>query len=159
MNGQDFLDHYQGTNDPVTRIDPTVDYAIKTPTEHPIYENRDVHRFKNALESSQSDINDTLLGDLMRAAHQRYSRCGLGTEQTDALVDLVYEYGLDHGLIGAKITGGGSGGTVAVLGHTRAADTIGQLLDEFAARYGYSPTCFEGSSDGAMHRPVVVTRI
>jgi L-arabinokinase len=55
--------------------------------------------------------------------HYSYSACGLGSDGTDRLVHLVQE--LQHSaaskseggtLYGAKITGGGSGGTVCVIG-------------------------------------------
>ena len=53
------------------------------------------------------------------------------------------------GLYGAKITSGGSGGTVAVLGHVGA----GEAIDDVAARYerelGHRPHIFAGSSPGA----------
>lgn len=55
--------------------------------------------------------------------HYSYSACGLGSDGTDRLVQLVQQ--MQHGksskhddgtLYGAKITGGGSGGTVCVIG-------------------------------------------
>ena len=51
----------------------------------------------------------------MYESHASYSACGLGSDGTDRLVQLVREAGPAAGLYGAKITGGGSGGTVAVL--------------------------------------------
>ena len=44
-----------------------------------------------------------------------YTRIGLGCEETDLLVELGRDAGPDKGIYGAKITGGGSGGTVAFL--------------------------------------------
>ena len=55
------------------------------------------------------------LGELMYESHASYGACGLGSGGTDLLVKLVRESGLATGLYGAKITGGGSGGVVAVL--------------------------------------------
>ena len=55
--------------------------------------------------------------------HYSYSACGLGSDGTDRLVQLVQD--IQHSdasqsegstLCGAKITGGGSGGTVCVIG-------------------------------------------
>ena len=55
--------------------------------------------------------------------HYSYSACGLGSDGTERLVQLVQEMqhgkvfkGEDGTLYGAKITGGGSGGTVCVIG-------------------------------------------
>ena len=58
------------------------------------------------------------------------------------------EAGPAAGLYGAKITGGGSGGTVAVL----AAQGRRAAIDEIARRYqqetGRAATVFDGSSSG-----------
>nr|GFD10459.1 L-arabinokinase-like isoform X1 [Tanacetum cinerariifolium] len=55
--------------------------------------------------------------------HYSYSACGLGSDGTDRLVQLVQEMqhrkpsvSGDGTLYGAKITGGGSGGTICVIG-------------------------------------------
>lgn len=55
--------------------------------------------------------------------HYSYSACGLGADGTDRLVQLVQEAQHskssrteDGTLYGAKITGGGCGGTVGVIG-------------------------------------------
>ena len=53
-----------------------------------------------------------------RRSTDRYrcsGRCGLGSDGTDRLVMQV-ENQRGNGLYGAKITGGGSGGTVCVIG-------------------------------------------
>ena len=64
------------------------------------------------------------LGALMYESHASYGRCGLGSQGTDRLVELVRAEGPAAGLYGARITGGGSGGTVAVLGRRDAAPAI-----------------------------------
>lgn len=56
-------------------------------------------------------------------SHQSYSKCGLGSHGTDRLVSLVKQSGQQPSrdgaaFFGAKITGGGCGGTVCVLGRT-----------------------------------------
>lgn len=55
---------------------------------------------------------------LILQCHFSYSACGLGSNGTDRLVSLVQEMQHSEGgtLFGAKITGGGSGGTVCVIG-------------------------------------------
>ena len=50
----------------------------------------------------------------MYGSHESYSRCGLGSERTDEIVNLMRSQQAD-GIAGAKITGGGSGGTVCAL--------------------------------------------
>lgn len=100
-----------------------------------------------------------LLGELMLQSHASYSACGLGSDGTNRLVNIVRQHmmaarraGTPPALYGAKITGGGSGGTVCVLG---LAGPAGQAaVDAVAAQYreetGYQPFVFAGSSMGAV---------
>jgi L-arabinokinase len=94
------------------------------------------------------------MGELMYAAHDSYTACGLGSEATDALVNLVKEAGPASGLYGAKITGGGSGGTVAILGRAGAAGSIEAVADRYRAVTGRETRVFRGSSPGAYSTPV-----
>jgi L-arabinokinase len=89
------------------------------------------------------------MGDLMYAAHASYSACGLGSDGTDLLVDLVRRRGPQSGLYGAKITGGGSGGTVAILGRHDAGPAVDELAREYTERTGRETYVFCGSSPGA----------
>src|SRR5439155_6506088 len=72
-------------------------------------------RQKRAREAAFAPLED---GELM------YSACGLGSERTDLLVRLVREAGPRAGLCGAKIAGGGSGGTVAILARSDAGGAV-----------------------------------
>jgi L-arabinokinase len=89
------------------------------------------------------------LGSLMSASHDSYAACGLGSSGTDALVALVHDAGRARGLYGAKITGGGSGGTVAVL----ARRGVRAEVDAIAARYtretGRPSSVIAGTSEGS----------
>ena len=85
----------------------------------------------------------------MVQSHASYSACGLGSDGTDALVELVREAGVERGLFGAKITGGGSGGTVAVLGRADAEGAVQEIAGRYAEQSGRSPHVFSGSSPGA----------
>jgi galactokinase len=86
---------------------------------------------------------------LMYQSHASYSRCGLGSAETDRLVALVRSAGHRAGLYGAKITGGGSGGTVAVLGRGGADAVVATIAEQFAEETGHMPQVFSGSSPGA----------
>lgn len=62
--------------------------------------------------------------------HYSYNACGLGSDGTDRLVKLVQDSQLkkpstseNGALFGAKITGGGSGGSVCVLGRNSLQST------------------------------------
>ena len=54
-----------------------------------------------------------------------------GSRGTDRLVEMVREAGPEAGLYGAKITGGGSGGTVAVFGREDAEETVRAIAREY----------------------------
>jgi L-arabinokinase len=148
--GVDFLERFGGSTDAATTIDAGRTYAVRAATEHPILENARVRRFRALLAdgAGRPEVCEEL-GALMYASHASYSACGLGSDGTDRLVSLAREAGAAAGLHGAKITGGGSGGTVAVLATrgNRAA------VDEIARRYrqetGRDTTVFAGSSSGA----------
>ena len=150
ISGAEFLSRYGGITDGVTRVRPDKMYAVRLPTAHPIYEHARVCRFAELLDPPVSDTAMRELGALMYASHASYSACGLGSAGTDLLVELVREAGEREGLYGAKITGGGSGGTVAVLGRRGADAAIARLAAEYARRTGHHPHLFSGSSPGAV---------
>ena len=85
----------------------------------------------------------------MYASHASYSACGLGSDGTDQLVALVREAGPSPGLYGAKITGGGSGGTVAVLAERGRQRTVGLIADRYGRESGHGSAVYVGSSDGS----------
>lgn len=151
IDGSNFIHHYHATHDTVTRINPQQSYPVRQATAHPVFEHHRVRLFAALLQSETvDDERAQILGELMYQAHESYSACGLGADATDAIVAQVRELGPKHGLYGAKITGGGSGGTVAVLGRPEAH----QYVQELARSYG-TGMLFAGSSDGAMQVDVV----
>ncbi|HZM86318.1 MAG TPA: galactokinase family protein [Blastocatellia bacterium] len=149
INGADFLAQFQGTTDPVSRISPEREYAVRIPTSHPIYENSRVKRFGQLMSEASDERHLEFMGELMYQSHASYSACGLGSEATDLLVRLVREAGVASGLYGARITGGGSGGTVAVLCRLDAGDAIMQVANRYAEATGFQPYVFTGSSPGS----------
>jgi galactokinase len=148
MSGQEFLDNYEGITDTVTSVDPFVDYPVLAATRHPIYEHDRVNSFAAILKNWRGNEQARELGDLMYESHQSYSRCGLGSTGTDALVALVRETAADD-LYGAKITGGGSGGTVAVLGRRGAGEAVYKVAARYREQSVYEPAIICGSSPGA----------
>lgn len=157
ISGAEFLARYGGTTDSVARVDPARTYALRQPTAHPILENARVHRFAAILNAgAPNEADHRELGSLMFAAHESYSACGLGSDGTDLLVDLVRDAGPDRGLFGAKITGGGSGGIVAVLGRKSAALAVHEIAQTYATRTGRAIGIHAGSSPGASEIPVQI---
>jgi L-arabinokinase len=158
MTGAAFLAEYGGFTDTVTVIDPAQSYAVRQPTAHPIYEHDRVQRFRTLLQTRPTDGRTlAALGDLMYQSHESYSACGLGSEGTDALVALVREAGPARGLFGAKITGGGSGGTVAVLARKGSRAAVDEIATRYERATGRAAAVISGSSDGAM-RFGIITR-
>lgn len=152
LRGADFLEEHRTHDDPVTRIQPDATYRVAGPTRHPIEENERVLRFIDALRAA--DGGDTaalhVAGECMFEAHASYrDNCHLSTPEVDFLVEAVRRRG--NGLFGAKITGGGTGGTVAVFGTLEAlAREIPGIAQEYSRRVGAMPDVFDGSSPGAM---------
>lgn len=154
MRGDAFLAGYGGTTDRVTRIDPAREYPLRNPTAHPVYEHFRIRAFEKLLRSearhgTDRDLQLKTLGAWMYASHESYSACGLGSEATGRLVALVRDLGPQRGLYGAKITGGGSGGTVAVLARRGSAEAIQAVAGRYERETGHRPYVFSGSSPGA----------
>ena len=85
----------------------------------------------------------------MYESHASYSACGLGSSGTDDLVALARAAGPARGVFGAKITGGGSGGTVALLTRADAGSVVEEIATRYAERSGRATYVFSGSSPGA----------
>lgn len=149
MRGEEFLLQYKGITDSVTVVESGRTYPVLRATRHPIYENARVNSFAEVLKNWKDLGQAAILGELMSLSHGSYSDCGLGSAGTDLLVDLVRRAGSAAGLYGARITGGGSGGTVAVLGDRNAGPAIEAIVDLYAQQTGYRPIVFSGSSPGA----------
>jgi L-arabinokinase len=152
LDGEAFLAHYGGTTDLVTRVDPARRYAVRTPTAHPIYEHERVTEWARRLTASgtaTAALDAARLGALMYESHASYSACGLGSDGTDRLVSLARAAGSARGIYGAKITGGGSGGTVAVLADASAGDTVRAIAREYAGETGRDAYVFDSTSPGA----------
>lgn len=118
MLGKDFLNKYE-TVDAITTISEQTNYQVLQCTSHPVLEYDRVLQFKNHITRLQDTKSidqriDILksMGNLMYQSHESYSECGLGSGRTDEIVALAKNI---PGIYGAKITGGGNGGTVCLL--------------------------------------------
>ena len=147
MSGAEFLERYGGITDAVTSVEPERWYHVRAAARHPVYEHARVTRFAELLGEGAAHFAE--LGELMYQSHKSYSSCCLGSPGTDELVRLVREASAASGLYGAKITGGGSGGTVAVLGLREAGGAVEAVAKEYARRTQREPLVISGSSPGA----------
>jgi L-arabinokinase len=152
--GSDFLSKYKTHDDPVTTVQPDATYRVVGPTRHPIAENERVLKFIEALNAAKAGDEKALVtvGELMHGAHESYrDNCRLSVPEVNFLVEAVRKRGPELGLYGAKITGGGTGGTVAVFGKIAALkEHIPQIATEYSRRVGEVPDIFEGTSPGAI---------
>jgi galactokinase len=149
IEGAEFLSRYKGATDTVTRVDPERSYAVRVPAAHPIYEHHRVRLFAGLLGGEINEERMKLAGELMYQSHASYSACGLGSAATDRIVELARAAGPGQGIYGAKITGGGSGGTVAILARRDAAESVLRIAELYAEAAGYQPYIFSGSSPGS----------
>jgi galactokinase len=147
LSGCDFLRLFGEHLDPFTSIDHNRSYPIRAAVRYAIEENFRIETVKMLLETfeqRESDSTLRLIGELLFQSHHAYTECGLGASVCDDLVALARQIGF----FGAKMTGGGGGGVVAVLGLADQEDTLKQLVTEYAAKHNGMPHVFEGSSDG-----------
>src|SRR5688500_18820043 len=144
ITGREFLDRYGPTIDRATTVEPDVSYHVQHATDHHVLEARRVRNFVRFLEDASRatgrERRDALnrAGHLTYASHLSYTNDAmLGADECDLLVQLVRERELS-GLYGAKITGGGSGGTVAVLADEgeRVDAAIAEIMSEYEKRTG-----------------------
>ena len=163
LRGGDFLASHPLHLDPHTRVLPEIDYPVLGATRYAVEENWRVNLFYEITARNAEGAGPGAagaLGELMYAAHLGYTDCGLASDATDLLVRLARREA-PHGILGAKITGGGAGGTVALLGYasTEAEDAIARIAADYRKESGLEPYLFDGSSPGADAFGVLKARI
>jgi L-arabinokinase len=152
VTGDDLLAENAVHPDPFTQIRPGVSYRVRDCTRYAVEEHQRIELFVELLrgfDEASSARTCRLLGDLMFQSHWSYTECGLGAKATDKIVSLVRDELGNGQLYGAKITGGGAGGTVAVLGSCEARESFHRVVERYAEHLGSQPYIFEGSSQGA----------
>ena len=152
--GKDFLSQYKVSIDPVTTIDEQKIYKPLVCGSHPVYENARVNEFKSLLKKfkKQDDKQASLIqmGNLMIQSHESYSAVGLGNEFTDKIVDMVRDTGTNNGLFGARVSGGGNGGTVCILSYGKEGKkAVKEIYDRYKKELKRKLFLFSGSSHGA----------
>ncbi len=152
LSGAEILASGRIHPDPFTVIRAEVNYRVRSCTRYAIEENQRIELFIELARGTTQHPSTAAfrqMGELMLQSHWSYTECGLGCEATDQLVELVRRHRGDDVLFGAKITGGGAGGTVAVLGAKDGGPAFQRVVDEYARLRSFQPYVFEGSSIGA----------
>jgi L-arabinokinase len=132
LSGAEFLTRHGPVDDPLSCIQPERRYPVRAAVAFPVEES-----FRSALAAhllrgvQAGDPHEALeaVGELMYQSHAGYSSIGLGCPETDAMVDAIRERGPGRGFYGARVSGGGSGGTVAVLLRSGAVPELRRLAE------------------------------
>jgi galactokinase len=152
ISGAEILSRGGEHPDPFTVVRPEVNYRVRACTRYAIEENQRIELFIELARGTTQQASIAAfrqMGELMFQSHWSYTECGLGCQATDQLIDLVRRHRGDDLLFGAKITGGGAGGTVAVLGSAQAERAFQKVVSDYAELQSFEPYVFEGSSIGA----------
>jgi galactokinase len=147
LSGREFLEGAGEHVDPFTKVDPDREYPVRAAVRYATEENIRVQMIYTLLEASiwsGSNSSLRLIGEILCQSHVAYSECGLGSDACDELVSRA----LKAGFFGAKMTGGGAGGVIAILGRAGDRHAIHSIAQEYAAGRGAMPHIFEGSSGG-----------
>ena len=153
--GEEFLEKYGETVDTATQVEPGKLYPVRSRVEHMIYENARTKQFIAIIKNADSDpehIQGYLreAGELMYASNTSYrDLAGLGSPEVDGLVSIAKKIGEQGGIYGAKITGGGGGGTVALLCYGSIENSLTQVLAAYKLAWGIDGELIRGNAAGA----------
>jgi galactokinase len=138
MTGAAFLAEFGGVADALSVIDPAHEYLVRASARFPVEES-----FRCALALALLQTLPSLapggaayvdalshIGELMRQSHRGYGSIGLGCHETDVMLERLAALGPARGIYGARMSGGGSGGTVAVLLERSALPQLEALARE-----------------------------
>lgn len=156
ISGKEFLHQCGVSIDKVTRIEENKIYRPRICAAHPVYENERINEFASLLMRFKKQENKTAflsrMGELMLQSHRSYNAVGLGNAFTDEIVDSVVKAGVENNVYGARITGGGSGGTVCVLGFGKEGkQTVKDIYNRYKKARKKKLFLFAGSSNGAFY--------
>lgn len=155
MDGSKFIEQFGKTVDNVTKVDLDKTYNVRDQVKHPIYENERVKQFIIALknigkysEKATSYLREA--GGLMYESNTSYrDLANLGSPEIDGIVNIARKIGERGGIYGAKITGGGGGGTVAILCYGDVSTALTQITSAYKLAWGIETETFSGSTSGA----------
>ncbi|RYG67724.1 hypothetical protein EON80_13035, partial [bacterium] len=123
ISGEDFLHRFATIDDPLSEVQAGKIYPLRNATLFAIEEHSRCQLTTMWLQKSEW----ALIGKLMFESHDGYTSIGLGSPETDDMVNAIRELGTTNGFYGARISGGGSGGTVVVLARRDALPLLQSL--------------------------------
>lgn len=140
MTGDMFLSLYGGLSGGIGAIEGDHPYAVRAATQFVIGEAARA-RFLRAFPPGSHSDNDQLaaLGELLYHSHAQADILGLSIDPANALVSLAMEMGPAAGIHGARLTGAGGGGTVAILARPGSTAAIAELCRLYEREIGLTP--------------------
>jgi L-arabinokinase len=108
ISGAEFLERWAETGDVITAVQPEVRYPVRASVLFGIEEHLRSGRALAALRRGEPEQ----LGPLLSASHAGYEGMGLGHPAVTATVETALA---TPGVLGARASGGGCGGTVVVI--------------------------------------------
>ncbi|MEJ1971558.1 MAG: hypothetical protein WDM96_03320 [Lacunisphaera sp.] len=142
ITGREFVRRWKAAADPLSPIVPGRKYPVAAATAFPIGENARAGQAVALLRSAGKLAHQArclALGELLYASHAGYSAMGLGCPETDEMVAAVRALGPKQGFYGARVSGGGSGGTVVVLLERKALPRLEALMRRLRFRDDFTP--------------------
>jgi galactokinase len=113
---------------------------------HAVTEMVRVGTFAEALRKSDAAVIGRTMRDCHESLRDDYE---VSCQELDALVDAAYEFGPERGLLGARMTGGGFGGsTINLVREEGASDLCEHLASAFQERFGAEIEPFVTSAAG-----------
>lgn len=149
LSGRGFLERAGEHADPFTVVDLDREYPVRAAVRYATEENFRVQMFNTLLKALSSNGSHHLLqlmGEVLCQSHAAYADCGLSSVACDELVTRA----LKAGFPGAKMTGGGAGGVVAILGPSgpESLHSVHHIAQQYGAEREAMPHIFGGSSSG-----------
>jgi galactokinase len=127
LTGAEFVTRYGGVDDPLSQIDPRQAYPIRAAASFAVAETFRATVAEQLLrQGPQPGLAETV-GELLAQSHLGYTAIGLGAPETDRMVEAVGALGATQGFYGARVSGGGCGGTVVVLLEEASLPTLEHL--------------------------------
>lgn len=162
IKGKEFLAKFADRFEGACLIEPDYIYKVRSRTEHHIYEHARARQFAETIaRATRTNEPHALIdaGEFLYASHWSYGqRCGLGSVDTDLLVNLIRNASAAGDVYGAKITGFGCGGVLAILARS-GEQTMTALHDAMAAyaqRTGLQPRILPNGVHGTLKAGVRV---
>jgi len=132
VSGCEFLLEHGPLSDPMSSVQPDRLYPVLAALRFAVEENQRCHTVLALLRgletgaTSREIVSGTLaaIGGWMLDAHVGYTEIGLGCRETDQMVEALT---VVPGVYGARVSGGGSGGTVVVLMEKEAVSEVEKL--------------------------------